>query len=327
RRLSNKEKLAFISALKCMQAKPAKTGSRYPGAKSRYDDYQALHISQTDYIHFDAIHPFGKWHRQMLHIFEDDIRRTCGYTGTIPYWDWSLDSSSGEANVLNSPIFDYVYGFGGKFDRGNGPYIANISSFPDEWKTIVDIPGRQGGGCITNGPFKDRQIPMGPANHTDYTPHCLRRDISPWLITQTTNSSLLNWVLQATSHWDLDHRIEGLSLDVAGMTLHAGGHLGVGGMIGEMANMYSSPGDPLFYLHHAMLDKVWDTWQRKKWPARKTDIGGPDTMWAYPYNYFGDIPYKNVTLNTPLNYPLMGGTIKIDDVMDIRGGDLCYTYA
>ena len=118
---------------------------------------------------------------------------------------------------------------------GNGPYIADISSFPDDWKTIVDIPGRQGGGCITDGPFKDRQIPMGPANHTEYTPHCLRRDISPWLITQTANSSVVNWALQATSHWDLDHRIEGLSLAVSGMTLHAAGHLGVGGMIGEVS--------------------------------------------------------------------------------------------
>jgi len=94
-----------------------------------------------------------------------------------------------------------------------------------------------------------------------------------------------------------------------------------------MANMYSSPGDPLFYLHHSMIDRVWDTWQRKKWPARKTDIGGPDTMWAYPYNYFGDIPYKNVTLKTPLNYGLIADTITINDVMDTQGGCLCYTYA
>ncbi|OIW34170.1 Di-copper centre-containing protein [Coniochaeta ligniaria NRRL 30616] len=320
RTLSSKEKLSFIAAIKCMQAKPAKTTFKFPGSVSRYDDYQALHISQTDYIHFDGL--FLPWHRYMLYLFEGELRSTCGYSGTIPYWNWSLDASSGEANVLKSPIFDPVYGFG-----GNGPYIADISSFPDDWKTIVDIPGRQGGGCITDGPFKDRQIPMGPANHTEYTPHCLRRDISPWLITQTANSSVLYWALQATSHWDLDHRIEGLSLAVSGMTLHAAGHLGVGGMIGDMANMYSSPGDPLFYLHHSMLDHVWDTWQRKKWPARKTDIGGPDTMWAYPYNYFGDIPYSNVTLQTPLNYGLIASTIKINDVMDTQGGQLCYTYA
>ena len=118
---------------------------------------------------------------------------------------------------------------------GNGQYIAGVSGFPDELKAMVYIPGRQGGGCITNGPFKDRQIPMGTGNHTNYNPHCLRRDISPWLITQTVNSSVLNWALQATSHWDLDHRIQGLGLAVGGMTLHSGGHLGVGGTMGDVS--------------------------------------------------------------------------------------------
>jgi tyrosinase len=95
----------------------------------------------------------------------------------------------------------------------------------------------------------------------------------------------------------------------------------------QMANMYSSPGDPLFYLHHSMLDYVWDKWQRKNWSVRKSDIGGPDTMWAYPYNYFGDIPYKNITLQTTLNYGLIASSVKVADVMDTQGGPFCYTYA
>jgi tyrosinase len=69
-----------------------------------------------------------------------------------------------------------------------------------------------------------------------------------------------------------------------------------------MANMYSSPGDPLFWLHHSMIDHVWDQWQRKNFAVRSKDIGGPDTMWAYPYNYFDDIPYKNITLQRALNF-------------------------
>ena len=50
------------------------------------------------------------------------------------------------------------------------------------------------------------------------------------------------------------------------------------------------------------------------------------SQWAYPYNYFGDIPYKNVTLETPLHFEQIGGTLKIADMMDIHGGPFCYEY-
>jgi tyrosinase len=74
--------LSFITALKCLQAKPAKTAKTCAGTKSRYIDYQALHIQQTDFIHFDGV--FLPWHRYLLYLFEQDLRSTCGHTGTIP---------------------------------------------------------------------------------------------------------------------------------------------------------------------------------------------------------------------------------------------------
>ena len=41
-----------------------------------------------------------------------------------------------------------------------------------------------------------------------------------------------------------------------------------------MANPVSSPGDPIFYLHHAWLDKIWWDWQRRDLPVRLTAMGG-----------------------------------------------------
>ena len=41
-----------------------------------------------------------------------------------------------------------------------------------------------------------------------------------------------------------------------------------------MSNVYSSPGDPLFYMHHTYLDKLWWQWQNGNLSARLTDISG-----------------------------------------------------
>lgn len=196
---------------------------------------------------------------------------------------------------------------------------------------------------------------MGPGNHTDYSPHCLRRDFSPSLFSTTGNQSVLDWTLAAEDFWHLTYHIEGWSIAAEGVTTHGAGHLGVGGQIGEvrivhplcnvhrwsmsvpklliitatssqMSNIYSSPGDPLFYLHHGGLDWLWWTWQQADWPARNFTVDGPDTQWAYPYNYFGDIPYENITLATPLHFGALADSITVGDVMDTEAGQLCYRY-
>jgi tyrosinase len=43
-----------------------------------------------------------------------------------------------------------------------------------------------------------------------------------------------------------------------------------------MSNPISSPGDPLFYLHHTWLDKIWWDWQKQNLSVRLTEMGGPN---------------------------------------------------
>jgi len=42
-------------------------------------------------------------------------------------------------------------------------------------------------------------------------------------------------------------------------------------------NPVSSPGDPIFYMHHAWLDMLWAKWQDAS-PARLKEIGGNNKM-------------------------------------------------
>ena len=54
----------------------------------------------------------------------------------------------------------------------------------------------------------------------------------------------------------------------------------------KMQNGVSSPGDPLFYLHHTWLDKIWADWQGKDKAKRLTEMGGtniaPDNSPGFP---------------------------------------------
>ncbi|KAI1862675.1 uncharacterized protein JN550_010012 [Neoarthrinium moseri] len=319
RSLPKPERLDYINAVKCLMKKPSKNGGVYAGAKSRYDDFLALHIVETDLIHFNG--PFLAWHRWFLHLFEQELRNTCGYKGAQPYWDFSKDNTIN--GFSKSPLFDVTHGLG-----GNGPYVADVSdpiTFPVTTPTI--IPNRTGGGCLDNGPFSGLVVNMGLGLSTDYTPHCLRRDFSPVLVSQALSNSNLKAALDAKNYFDFSIKIQGTSFEVSGLTLHAGMHLGIGGQVGDAADMYSSPGDPLFWFIHGALDKIWDQWQRANWSVRKSEIAGPDTNFAYPFNFFGDVPYKNITLDFPLQYPYFGKNLTVRDVMDTKNAALCYTYA
>ncbi len=57
-------------------------------------------------------------------------------------------------------------------------------------------------------------------------------------------------------------------------------------MCWQMLNGVSSPGDPLFYLHHTWLDKVFWDWQALDRATRTTSINGtniaPDNIPGFP---------------------------------------------
>ena len=89
-------------------------------------------------------------------------------------------------------------------------------------------------------------VNMGPGPSTAHNPRCLARDFSPWLATRTINSTVVSWTLSADSFSLFDRRIQGLGLGVDGMTSHAGGHLSVGGDIGDVSCKKTNPHSRIF---------------------------------------------------------------------------------
>ncbi|KAG9497468.1 hypothetical protein J7337_010329 [Fusarium musae] len=234
--------------------------------------------------------------------------------------DWTLDSSSIE-DFGKSPIFDAKTGFG-----GNGVFI-DISS----WTNVTrQVSGRTGGGCVTDGPFAkgEFEVHAGPDNSTAYNPRCLARDVAAEYGISKLNQTVVDWTLGAKDFFEFDQRVQG-GVSAESQGYHGGGHLAIGGSLGEMGDMYSSPGDPIFWLHHTNVDRLWDKWQRLDWPARKSDISGPDTQYAYPYDFFGDKKYKNITLAYVMDFGNLlpdRRYITVEEAMDTQGERLGYTY-
>lgn len=56
--MSNKDRIAYTDAVLCLQSKPSNAApGLVPGARSRFDDFLAVHINQTFLIHFNVRSP------------------------------------------------------------------------------------------------------------------------------------------------------------------------------------------------------------------------------------------------------------------------------
>lgn len=110
RTLSNSQRRNYIKAVLCLHEKPSTFGANITGLRSRYDEFQYLHIKQTYLIHFNvrrplfssiwnqekfylwrrvlltrsAKAPFLGWHRWFIRTFEKALQEECGYQGSLP---------------------------------------------------------------------------------------------------------------------------------------------------------------------------------------------------------------------------------------------------
>jgi tyrosinase len=82
RQLNKLQQLDYIRAVKCLYSLPSKTQLMQGKARTRFEDFMALHISLTDEIH--GVGQFLPWHRRMLRVYEETLRTECSYRGAQP---------------------------------------------------------------------------------------------------------------------------------------------------------------------------------------------------------------------------------------------------
>jgi tyrosinase len=99
--------------------------------------------------------------------------------------------------------------------------------------------------------------------------------------------------------------------------VHTAGHFIAAGDPG--GDIFTSPGDPVFWLHHGQIDRVWWIWQNQDIKNRKDAIGGTITLNNSP-------PSRDGTLDDIISLGVNAPDIKIRDLMSTTAGPFCYVY-
>ncbi|KXN67968.1 Di-copper centre-containing protein [Conidiobolus coronatus NRRL 28638] len=238
------------------------------GIGSVMDEFTQTHSSLFQLIHNGP--EFFPWHRKFLRLFELELQKVDSSIN-LPYWDWTLDNEAPAQSIVLSN--DY---FG-----GNGDPMRN--------------------NCMTTGPWANW--------HTNWdTPHCLRR-----IFSNSVNRTMI--VDGNMGVLPSDEVIDALINDSPQFSrfsnqfedFHTLLHLYIGGMGGDMSQGFS-PNDPIFYLHHGLVDWIWWEWQRRH----------PDVP-----QYDGLAFNRTTTLNdllTQLGDPVFS-------TLDTEEEYYCYTYS
>ncbi|KAI0060046.1 Di-copper centre-containing protein [Artomyces pyxidatus] len=268
-------------------------GVQLPGVHSLYDDFAYTHDALEDTAHENAY--FLPWHRWFLHLFEDSLRQKCGYSGPIPYWDWTLDAE----DLLASPLFD-----------------------PD----INHGLGRDGDCVSADCAIQDGALFRG-FTLAFPIPHTLRRNLTldmPQRVA-TLNAAHIRNVTETSTPSDF------FSFQYHMSRAHNNLHNFVGGDMAtrcpkevpeELCTHSYASNDPLFWLHHAQLDRLWSKWQNMHSENYHAFAGYP----LHSHNLSNPLYEVNASAGHWMKFDRLSVPIVVAQVFNHTAEPLCYAY-
>ncbi len=239
--LSAAEKAAFVDA--CIKLKAIDPGATNNGLLG-WDDFVKMHANNLGSAHQGSA--FLAWHREFLLRLEDALRATAPANAgvTIPYWDWT--AAAGFPASLTAFI-------GGDGDPAGTQYKVTTGPFAHatgNW--TINVPAGTPPELRRRFGFSVGTLPT--AGQVTTALGLTIADTSPW--STTSNNSFRN-VLEG---WRPTSDAPGLHNRIH---VWVGGSWTVSGspVKGTMYPTSTAPNDPVFFLHHANVDRLWCKWQ------------------------------------------------------------------
>jgi tyrosinase len=217
---------------------------------------------------------FLPWHRVMLMWFEVHLQRVLGDPQFgLPYWDWAMDGTppfpGGFANPAASPLWqDTPDALGGQgMPIPSGGALAFDPNDPTSFRVRITATSS---GIPQQVPDRGLQRQFGqPPFGSPTLPQLFD-------VLQAFNTLLEpDLAKYDTPQFDRDsvgfrNRLEGFN----GPGLHNQVHRWVGGDMGPA----SSPNDPVFFLHHCNVDRIWEGWMKINGRVYQPDQSFPITL-------------------------------------------------
>jgi tyrosinase len=185
---------------------------------------------------------FLPWHRWMLLLLESQLQRVLGDPDFgLPYWDWAADGDQTPGQQPLLPVWALIS------NTGDGPFAFDAAN-EDTFRVRVAenlFSGRL--EAVNRG--LQRQLGQG----IDGLPTTAQVDAA----LARTRYDRPDYDSASTTSFR--NEVEGwVGTPVAG--LHNRVHVWVGGDMGPG----TSPNDPVFYLNHCNVDRVWESWMQRR---------------------------------------------------------------
>jgi tyrosinase len=209
---------------------------------STWDRFVAWHHAAMGFAHSGPL--FLPWHRVLLRTLEQLLQQALSDANFgLPYWDWAADGELTPQQQLNSPIWeDACMGRAssapGPFTQAAFPVRLDVNAFNELVQTNRPLQRGRGVG-FSSMPNPVLPTKASTAAAVNALP-ALVYDNAPW--NRSSNGFRC--------------RVEGWNPP---NDLHNLVHIWVGG---DMLPS-SSPNDPVFFLNHCNVDRIWEAWMQR----------------------------------------------------------------
>lgn len=276
--LTARERRDFVDAVLALKSVPSPINPEL----SYYDQFVQWHL---------GLYPCGMghemmrahggpmvlpWHRVFVLHFENALREVSGKNITVPYWDWTDPASTAAvfADDFMGGDGDPAEGFAvttGPFRRGQ--WELNVHPIGLQWSASASTHLTRHFGSFpgfTKLPDPETAAWVLARPHYDVAPYDTATD--PNLSFRAAVEGF--WSMAGPARVPTGSMVcgpDGVMTVTSGPAMHNLVHGWVGGLLGttpegiKLGTMFlpTSPNDPVFFLHHANIDRLWAEWQNE----------------------------------------------------------------